>query len=241
MANGRKGHRNQVTVRGQWLPFPVNFLRSRVCAELSHPALRLLVDLLSQLGFNAKGNGDLGASMTVMEVRGWTSKSALAGAVKELQAVGLLVVTRQGGRRRCSLYALTLWPVHCDPDKLDYGAVGSYGTDDWKADPERAEAPSIERPAVRRHVNEKHFASPSGRGKASSSAPSGGVKGLPKVSDCPSPRGVKRVLGTSAAPLRGDLSRSHLRVAGSAGTDGSSPARVESAQLKCAKRGILQG
>lgn len=109
MAKGRGNYQSVVTVSGQWLGMPFGFLSSRVCAELSPAALKLLLDLCSQLGSNTKGNGNLRASMTVMQDRGWTNKNALAAAVRELQTAGLLVVTLQGWRYRCSLYALTLW------------------------------------------------------------------------------------------------------------------------------------
>jgi hypothetical protein len=143
----RRLRRSPVTVDGPWLPVPIDFLRSRVCAELSPSALKLLADLCSQLGPNARGNGDLSAAPAVMKPRGWTSNATFDAAMHELKAVGLVVCTRQGGRNMCSLFAVTLWPMDCDFAKLDYGP-GCYSTSDWRRkDESRVAPPNIQTPA----------------------------------------------------------------------------------------------
>ena len=45
---------------------------------------------------------------------------------------GLVAVTRPGNRKQCTLYAVTLWPLDYDPEKMVHGP-GSYATDDWSA------------------------------------------------------------------------------------------------------------
>jgi len=110
---------------------PLDFLRSRACAEMSPYATKLLLDVLALLKPNAKGNGDLCLTPKQMAVRGWTSKATLHAAVAELEEHGLLVRTRQGGRLDCSLFALTLYPLACDPRKLEVGP-GCYATRDFE-------------------------------------------------------------------------------------------------------------
>lgn len=131
------------------LPVALEFLRSRACAELSPHAAKLLIDLLALLGPNATRNGDLSLSPRVMRARGWSGRETLRMAVAELLEHGLLAQTRQGSRRDCSLYALALYPVNCDIDKLDAGP-GSYTTQDWKAHGD--EAPTEANPATWRRA-----------------------------------------------------------------------------------------
>jgi hypothetical protein len=142
------GRKSAITVRGAWFPMPIEFLRSRACATLSPQALKMLIDLCAQMGPNARGNGDLTAAATILAPRGWTSAATRSAAVKELIDTGLLVITRMGNRRRCNLYAVTLWPMDCDFAKLDHGP-GCYATDDWAGGPGRplAAVPSAEAPA----------------------------------------------------------------------------------------------
>lgn len=138
---------------------PIAFLRSRVHAELSPCAAKLLFDMCGQLGWNAKNNGDLSVTPSLMRPRGWRSNATLLAALRELQEANLVVTTRQGGRNRCSLYAVTLWPMHCDISKLDYGP-GCYKSTDWEADPDRAGPPTVERPATWRRARGVGSSSP---------------------------------------------------------------------------------
>lgn len=131
--NGRggKSKKNPVAVRGPWLPTPLDFLRSRACAALSPLASKLLMDLMAQLGPNARGNGDLSAAPAVLAPRGWSSNSTRVAALQELEAAGVLCVTRRGDRRRCTLYGITLFPMDCDREKLEVGP-GAWGQNDWQ-------------------------------------------------------------------------------------------------------------
>ncbi|MGC3986246.1 MAG: hypothetical protein QM777_16885 [Pseudorhodoferax sp.] len=137
---------------------PLEFLRSRACAELSVHGTKLLLDVLSMLGPNATRNGDISLAPKLMAVRGWSGRSTLNAAVKELEEHGLLVRTRQGGRLDCTLYALTLYPVNCDVKKLDPHAVGSYTTRDFtKAG---ANAPTEQQPAAWRQARKTQPVTP---------------------------------------------------------------------------------
>lgn len=128
---GKSNKKHGVAVQGSWLPLPIQFLRSRACASLSLHATKMLVDLMSQLGPNAKNNGNLCAPPELMALRGWTSTASRQAAVAELVRVGLLIVTRYGSRRLCALYAVTLWPLEYDPLKMTAAGPGSYATQDW--------------------------------------------------------------------------------------------------------------
>jgi hypothetical protein len=130
---GKNRSKHGVSVVGPWLALPLEFLRSRACAELSPLAAKLLLDLLALLGPNATRNGDLSLAPKIMAIRGWTSRSSLAAAVRELLAHGLLEQTRQGSRLDCNLYAVTLYPLSCDLSKLDV-KPGTYLFTDYMGD-----------------------------------------------------------------------------------------------------------
>jgi hypothetical protein len=84
---------------------------------LSHSAAHLLDDLNSQ--FNGKNNGDFSAAPSTMMLFGWTSKGAICNALDELLAYGFIEQTRQGGRNRCSLYAVTWCSIDECQGKID--------------------------------------------------------------------------------------------------------------------------
>lgn len=90
---------------------PLDFLRSRAWAELSPHAAKMLFDLCGGLGPNAKGNGDISAAPAIMRPKGWSSTATRVAALRELEDVGLIAVTKRGNRRVCTLYAVTLWPL----------------------------------------------------------------------------------------------------------------------------------
>ncbi|MEO6117848.1 MAG: hypothetical protein ABIP37_02120 [Methylotenera sp.] len=93
-------------------------LRSKVYANLSSHAVKLLNDLLCQ--YRGTNNGDLSAPFSTMQRdRGWKSKGTLARAIKELIESGLIEVSRQGGRHKCSLFAVTFYAVDECGGKLE--------------------------------------------------------------------------------------------------------------------------
>ena len=73
--------------------------------SLSSRALKLLIDIGVQ--YNGYNNGDLCAAMTLMKKRGWKSNDQRGKALKELLGKEMIILTRQGGRKIPSLYALT--------------------------------------------------------------------------------------------------------------------------------------
>jgi len=95
--------------KGKFTALPRVFLESQSLARLSSHALKLFFDLMAQYrGFN---NGDLSAAWKVMAARCWKSRDTLAKSLKELQERGFVVMTRQGGLHKCSLFALTLYEI----------------------------------------------------------------------------------------------------------------------------------
>lgn len=149
-----------IAVRGAWLPVPLSFLRSRACAQLSPHAAKLLLDLLGMLGPNASRNGDLSLAPAVMRVRGWSGRTSLEAATKELVEAKLLIQTRQGGRKDCSLWAVTLYPLECDLNKID-AKPGCYLTTDYAgANGSLENSPTADRPAVWRRARKNTLACP---------------------------------------------------------------------------------
>lgn len=78
-------------------------------------------------------NGNISAALGDMKHFGITTSATLAKALRELQTVGLIAVTRQGGiaygRQVCSLYRFTDEAVYEQPK---VGVKACQATDDWK-------------------------------------------------------------------------------------------------------------
>jgi hypothetical protein len=108
---------------GGFVPLPFVVIRSYAFVRLSAHAVKLLTDLLAQ--YKGDNNGDLCGAWTVMQGRGWKSKDTLNKALKELLAGGWLEVTRQGGRNKANLYAVTFYAIDDCKGKLDVRATGS--------------------------------------------------------------------------------------------------------------------
>lgn len=107
---GRKGN-------APFLHIPHDVINSEAYQQLDGWAVRLLVDVAGQFkGFN---NGDLNAAWSQMSKRGWRSKGTLHKALKALLSAGLIEQTRQGGKNRCSLYAVTWRSIDECSGKLD--------------------------------------------------------------------------------------------------------------------------
>lgn len=94
---------------GTFILIPTDVLRSMAFRSLSTKAKALILDLGTQ--FNGYNNGHLSAAWRLMRQQGWVSKQTLQAALEELLERGLLELTRQGGRHRCSLYGFTWRPI----------------------------------------------------------------------------------------------------------------------------------
>ncbi|MBD8527923.1 hypothetical protein [Pseudomarimonas arenosa] len=105
-------NRAKVTGRGKLPPFaaiPRHILESPEFGSLSGNAVKLLVELLGQ--FRGGNNGDLQLAWRFMSNRGWKSKGTLHSAKSELIEHGWLICTRQGGKHRPSLFAISWLPI----------------------------------------------------------------------------------------------------------------------------------
>lgn len=146
MSHFKNNRKKALAVQGAWTPIPLDFLRSAACASLSPLASKLLLDVHAQLKPNAIGNGDICFAPKVMAARGWTSRASLRAAVQELTTAGLLIMTRQGSRLDCCLYACTLYPLDCDFAKIDV-RPGAYRASDYMAaNPRLGHPPTAEQP-----------------------------------------------------------------------------------------------
>lgn len=103
---------------GSFLMLGHDLIRSSEFADLSPYAVKLLLEIASN--FNGKNNGDLSAAYSILSKRGWKSSGTLAKTKKELVAKGWLITTRQGGRNRCSLFAVSWLPVDECGNKHDH-------------------------------------------------------------------------------------------------------------------------
>ena len=104
-------------------------------ARLSLSARALLLELIGQ--FNGMNNGDLSCAYGILQPRGWKSRTTIEKARLELETLGWIVLTRRGGRNRCSLYALTFYAIDECRGKLDVQATKTplgfwnRGTNPW--------------------------------------------------------------------------------------------------------------
>lgn len=100
----RKKIKQTFQEEGQFLAFPYSLLDHPDYLSLSWAAQSLLTHM-GRL-FNGNNNGDISIPISIMLSRGW-SRSTLNKAKKELIANDWIRVTRQGEKRKCSLYALS--------------------------------------------------------------------------------------------------------------------------------------
>ena len=102
---------------GPFLAVPHAIIESEEYAELSAKAVKLLFDMYVQ--YRGNNNGDLAAAWKLMKPRGWKSRDTLDKAKNELLDSGFVMLSRQGGRNKCNLYALTFIAIDECQGKLD--------------------------------------------------------------------------------------------------------------------------
>jgi DNA-binding MarR family transcriptional regulator len=123
--NRNKGRRTS----GTFMQIQHYILKSKEFGALTPYAVKLLLELAKE--YNGTNNGDFSAAYSVLKKRGWNSPGTLSETLKELRRAGWIVVTRQGGRNRCSLFAVTWWPIDGCNGKIDYMAE-SVARNDWR-------------------------------------------------------------------------------------------------------------
>lgn len=70
--------------------------------------------------YNGSNNGDFSAANNRFKEIGFNSPCTLQKAKRTLVDEGFAVLTRQGQKRRCSLYGLTIWPIDECGGKLEW-------------------------------------------------------------------------------------------------------------------------
>lgn len=117
---------------------PHNVLSHPNFATLSPRATKLVIDL--GLQFRGKNNGDLAAPLSQMKKRGWNSSDQLNKAKRELIDKGIILVARQGGLNKPTLFALTWLPVDDCNGKLDIRST-TMPLNIWRAMPDSDDGP----------------------------------------------------------------------------------------------------
>lgn len=107
---------------------PRQVLRSKEYATLSPLAVKLLFDLAAQ--HNGKNNGDLCCTFSMMKLRGWNSSGSLHKAKQELLQKQFIQLTRQGGRNKPNLYAITFFRIDECKGKIETPDT-LYPSNDW--------------------------------------------------------------------------------------------------------------
>lgn len=127
---------------------PVSLLRHANFLKLSPQGCKLLLDLGRQYsGFN---NGYLSAALSILKPMGWRSEATIREAIAECLHYRFIEKTRQGGRNRCNLFAVTWRKINDKPGKpLDVGSTME-PSNAWKADLVAFKKPSRNRNRIRR-------------------------------------------------------------------------------------------
>jgi hypothetical protein len=102
---------------GSYAAMPHAILHSEEWAALSAFEVKLLMDVYGQ--FNGSNNGALSAAWTLMKRRGWHSQDTLNRALRGLLKAEFLLKTRQGGRHKASLFAVTWRSIDECAGRLD--------------------------------------------------------------------------------------------------------------------------
>ncbi len=202
MGRDRKA-RNTVGVDGQWIAMPTAFLASRACAQLSPLAVKMLLTLLGQLRSNHFGNGRIDAHERTLRRYGWSGTASARAALRELLEAGLVVATRAGRKGRIGLYAITLFPMHCEPSGLDVGP-GGWRVTDWREKPGSEAPPTEQEPAnwARPRASEKRNPSPRSGNECPECDPAAGTN-VPSHGQCIPAAGAHTPISPrNAFPLR---------------------------------------
>lgn len=141
-------NRSKITGRresGTFLALPTNILKSPQYAALSAQAVKLLVDIGAQ--YRGSNNGDLCATWKVMHGLGWKSRNTLGYAKSELLRAGFIEITRGGGLRFPTLYALTWRSVDECGGKLQV-ASSHVASNLWKESRVEASIQNADTPGV---------------------------------------------------------------------------------------------
>lgn len=122
--------------------------------QCSATAIKLLCDLARQ--YNGRNNGDLCAAMTTLRPYGWTRSGTVLLALAELRHYGFLLLSRQGGLNRPSLFAVTWRAIDECGGKLTCAASTQVAPANWKEPRERFKRPPKKRNATTPSVADRY-------------------------------------------------------------------------------------
>lgn len=145
-ATGRRGDKVQ-----SFVAMPHVLLRDERVLNLTPNAHKTLNYLASQ--YQGHNNGDLDICEKNARKRGMKmSAASLRRGASELEEAGVIKKTRQGGKNRNSLYALTWREINYDPRKHDY--VSSFGASmDWLPKKSSSPVTQLESPVTQSVVS----------------------------------------------------------------------------------------
>jgi hypothetical protein len=112
------GRRNGVA---SFVRFEHRLLDHPAFHALSPIAIKALLFIAGQ--YRGSNNGDLTIAWKIAKAKGLRSNDTLRRGTLELIAAGFVVQSRQGGRNRCSLFALAWFPIDPCDGKLDIPAT----------------------------------------------------------------------------------------------------------------------
>lgn len=106
--------RKRKKIRGRssdhtFLRLPHYVIRSPQWRALGGHAIKFLVELACE--YDGSNNGDLSLTRGQARRCGWRSGATRDRAAEEAIAAGFALLTRQGGRHVCNLYAVTWEPI----------------------------------------------------------------------------------------------------------------------------------
>lgn len=111
---------------------PVQLTRHESWRLMTPWAHKLVADLSTQ--YSGYNNGYLCAAWTLMQHRGWHSRTTLAKACAELEHYRIIERTQQGGRNRPNLFAFTFRRIdRIEGRPLDVGA-STKPSDAWQGE-----------------------------------------------------------------------------------------------------------
>lgn len=131
MAKTRENVKGRKTTHS-FIGLPHYMLNSDAFAKLSPSSVKLIIDIAAQ--YRGTNNGDLTTAWTIFKNRGWRSKGTLYKAIKEAELAGFILRTRQGGRNKCNLFAITWKSIDECGGKLDVSST-NVAPNNWKTDP----------------------------------------------------------------------------------------------------------
>lgn len=112
----KKGKGNSHAKQDTFISIPNKLVESELFSSLSGVSIKVLIKLIAQ--YNSYNNGNLSAPRSQLKEWGIGSPNTLQKALEELQAKGLIVLTRQGYFTRsakgstCNLYAICWHPIN---------------------------------------------------------------------------------------------------------------------------------